>query len=199
MDEKLYRIEFENQRSVPVRVEENGRLMLTLQPGQTATIEAWDPSVMYAPFRKVTYKRDGSVSVRENPDWTSPTAADRWTIDLLNEDADTLQSIRVGGQLVELYRGIPRTVPLEIHDPLIWYKRIAFVDEDEVVPHPRNPNYVQRTRQLKMKRTPRSKRDLRKIKEQRAEAERQRVERVIAREVPNDVNAAFAGDDNAEV
>jgi hypothetical protein len=199
MDEKLYQVEFENQRSAPVRVEENGRTMLVLQPGQTAVIEAWDPSVMFARFSRVVYKRDGSVSVRENPEWRSPIAADRWTLDLLNADSDTMQSLRVNGEPTELYRGIPRTVPVDPEDPLIWYRRITFVEEDETVPHPRNPRYVQRVHKLRMKKTLRSKRDLRKIREEMAEVERQRAERAIARELPPDVTSALAGAEDAEV
>ena len=178
-----------NKRSSRVEVEDYGRTMFFLQPGKECSIESWSPLTTYSRYSRIVFEQDGQVSAKENPDWEPPYEG--WAIDLINGQ-DIPQSVRVTipigivvfgivNEFVSVPPGLARTIPLDIHDPLVKFKSVEWRLVKEKLPVQGFPNYIEERETMKRIMIPRAERDVEKIRKQieneKLEAERIRAER----------------------
>ena len=185
-DEKTYRTEFINKRSERVIVQEFRKHFLILGPGETLALEAWDPKTTYAPFSKVTYLPEGRVEVRRNGDWENPYP-DQWTIELVNTDGHDLELLQLEpgtGEFVVVYRGIPRVAPVSIISGEIFYRKIEWRFVKHKVRNPDNPDYLVTQIKLEKVKEVRSRRDLKKIRDTIAEAEKAKIDKAMDERFP---------------
>lgn len=178
-----------NKRSSPVCIEEYGRTMFILQPGQECFIESWTPFTTFSRYCKIVYERNGEVSAKENPDWKCPYEG--WTTDLINgQDISQAMRIKIPKDVVvfglvdgfiTVPAGLARIVPLDIHDPLVKFKAVEWRLVKEKLPVLGFPNYMEEREAVKKIIVPRAEREVEKIRRQleneELEAERIRADR----------------------
>jgi len=178
-----------NRRSSTIQVEEYGRTIFFLQPGKECFIESWSPLTTYSRYSRIVFEQSGQVSAKENPDWKRPYEG--WAIDLINGQ-DIPQSVRVTipigvvvfgivNDFVSVPPGLARTIPLDIHDPLVKFKTVEWRLVKEKLPVVGFSNYMEERETMKRIMIPRAERDVEKIRKQieneKLEAERIRAER----------------------
>jgi hypothetical protein len=183
---KTYETEFVNKTDAHKKICEYGRVLMELEPGQTGTAVSTLPTTTYARFSKVVFEKDGSVSVKENQDWEPPALAHgQFATEILNIDGAELESMRVNGEPVQCYKGIPRLVYPTLEDPLVYYKSLTFRNVTKKVPALGMPEYLVAKTSVAMVKEPRSKRDCQKIKSMIEDRIKYQVGRSII--VPRDV------------
>jgi hypothetical protein len=173
-EEPLFVTTLVNKRSSPVRVEEYGRTMFILKPGQECFIESWSPLTTYSRYSKVIFERNGDVSAKESPDWKCPYEG--WTTDLINGQ-DISQGVRIMmprdvavfgtvDGFVSVPGGLVRMVPLDIHDSMVKFKAVEWRLVKEKLPVQGFPNYMEERETIKKIMIPRAEREVEKIRRQ---------------------------------
>lgn len=176
-----------NKRTSPVCVEEYGRTMIILQPGQEGFIESWSPLTTLSRYGRIVYERNGDVSAKENPDWRCPYEG--WTTDLINgQDISQAVRIRIPRDVtvfglidgfITVPAGLARMVPLDIHDPMVKFKSVQWRLVKEKLPVLGFPNYMEERETTRKITVPRGEREVEKIRRQ-LENEELEAERIRA-------------------
>lgn len=182
----IFSTKFENQSDKPVRILENGKVFFRLAPGEQATKHAIDPAKTYAPFSRVTYLKNGEVETKRNSEWTPPAywGPDPFITEFLNLSKVEVQGIRVNGELVDVYRGVPRFTPItQLNSEFALVAKAVWKDVERKEPDPATRNLYMRTIIVtEMVKTPRSNSDLKDIEKRlRSQAEGQAKKEVDAK------------------
>jgi len=186
-EEPLFVTTLVNKQSSPVRVEEYGRTMIILQPGQECFIESWSPLTTYCRYSRIVFERNGDVSAKENPDWKCPYEG--WTTDLINgQDISQAVRIRIPRDVtvfglvdgfITVPAGLARMIPLDINDPMVKFKAVEWRLVKEKLPVLGFPNYMEERETVKKVMVPRAEREVERIRRQ-LENEELEAERIRA-------------------
>jgi len=117
---QYFETEFINKRKSTVIVEEEGRELLRLEPGQKKFVESRDASTSYAAWSKIVYRENGKVDLHENHAWKFPLPEDKLMLTILNIDGKDTEQFYMSGNTFEpvlAYKNVPRFVAVDIHDP----------------------------------------------------------------------------------
>jgi len=140
MTEQTFETVIRNERKTGVALwDHRGIGMAIVGPGQSETIETWNPNTVLAPFATVTYKEDGSIQTTPNPAYPAPKS--RWLLTVLNVDGHDPQRRIIAGREVCLPKGLWRTFELEADDPLSQYGRMEIKVVRETKPSLLFPDY----------------------------------------------------------
>jgi len=137
-----------NEGKNPLVVYERFGPLLSIWPGNERTIETDDPEGMYAPFDRVTWLESGEVKIERRPGWKEPLKG-RWTIKCLNLHGKAVEERGIGGSVVVLPRGIPRTVEVQLLDSMVIFKSLAIKSVAVNEPNPRHPHYLSTRHEVK--------------------------------------------------
>lgn len=157
---------FKNESESPVRVLEDGKLFFRLAPGQTVTKYAIDGGKTYAPFAKVTFTKKGEFEVEKNKAWNPPEYwKDCPITEFINLAGAEVESLRIDGELCEVYRAVPRYWPIHrLNNPYALVARVEWQERTREVPDPLLGNmYLKTLRETVMVKTPRPKREIESI------------------------------------
>lgn len=181
----IFSTKFENQSDKPVRILENGKVFFRLAPGEQVTKHAIDPIKTYAPFSRVAYLKNGEVETKKNPDWKQPAWwADALVTEFLNLTKVEVQGIRVNGECVDCYRGIPRYTPItQLNSEFALVAKVVWKYAERKEPDPATRGLYMRTVTVaEMTKTPRPNSELKDIEKRlRSQAEGQAKKEVDAK------------------
>ena len=131
-----------NERKNPLIVYEKWGPLLSIWPGNEKTIETDDHDGMYAPFTKVTWLKSGEVVFSQRWGYRESQLG-RWTIRCLNLNGHESEQRVIGGAVVLLPRGIPRTIEIPVlGDPLMTFKSLTIKRVEVTEPNSRHPHYL---------------------------------------------------------
>jgi hypothetical protein len=149
---------------VPVR-SSTGRVIMVLPPKKEIVICIWDPSNIYAPLEKVVWEKGGKISTTRRSGFEDPVDQAPFSILLDNRDGAESESIKISDQYVEVIKGIPRRVAVDIRiDPLAIYKAVQWVKKTVKEPIPGNKNYLITRQIIEKILVPRKKSEIKAIK-----------------------------------
>ena len=188
----LFETELINKTDGEKIVLEYRKEMLRLGPSETKRIHSIVPTTSYARYSRIVFEKDGSVSHKVNPKWAPPPSWEgRWVLEIVNE-AHEHEVLRVNGESVSAYRGVPRLAPVDLDDPLVWVKRLIIREAVERMQDGCHPGYLKEQRRVVSVRELRPKRDLLAIKARLDELVKAKAMRPYA--VPLDVKAKLQED-----
>lgn len=161
---KVFTTKFENKTDATVRILEDGKVFFRLAAGGTTERHAVDGGKSYAPFTQVTFKKNGEIEVDKNKAWTPPEywGKDCLITEFINLGSNEVEALRVDGELVECYRGVPRLFPIHrLNNPYALVARVVWCDGTREVPDPLLGNmYLKTISVTEIVKTPRSKREI---------------------------------------
>jgi hypothetical protein len=155
----------EDEESVLIRAE-NGRSLVRLQPGQKVILEMFDARCIYSRFKKIVFEEGGEVKLTENHRWKSPYNGR--TIELYNRHSPATQAVTLGGKEVYAFPGIPVIAEVALQDGDVFYKSIRWERTTKKRPKEGFPGYSEVVTQLECIREPRSEKEIRELRLQRA-------------------------------
>ena len=183
---------------VPVR-SATGRVIMVIPPKREIIICIWDPSNLYAPLEKVVWEKGGKISTTRRSGFDDPVDKAPFSILLDNRDGSESESLRINDQYVEVIKGIPRRVAVDIRiDPLAVYKAVRWVRKTVKEPAPGNKNYLITRHIIEKILVPRKKSEIKAIKKL-LEAEAVETARKDAERRFHGVEGVEETDDGAEV
>jgi len=181
MERTYYETEFKNKRKENVHVQENRRTLCIVPPGESRFVESFDPRTTYARWFKLTFKDDDKISFDENHTWKWPHGTSL-CLEALNIDGAPTESFPVAGEYYYCYKGIPRLVPVDIHD-----RKWVFIARLEwrLVEHRiKDGDYYIKKSVLEMIKTPRSRKECRAIEKQLEDAAVEKARREVQARFP---------------
>ncbi|MCJ7588871.1 MAG: hypothetical protein MUQ00_13360 [Candidatus Aminicenantes bacterium] len=153
-----------NKTKSTIVVNEGGRELLRLEPSQKKFVESRDPGTTYAPWSRIIYEKNDTVTLKENHDWRFPLQAGQLMLTIINRDGHDIEQFYLSGNTLEpvlAYKNIPRYCCVNIHDPT-W----AFISKLEIklVEHTeKNGDYIVRKSVVEKVKTMRSKSEIKAI------------------------------------
>jgi len=164
-DGEVLRTDFENKRPDPARVVyQDGSTLFYLAAGGKSFVEMWSPAAFYAPWSRVTFEKDGTISLKHRSGYEDPLKEAPWVLELVNKDGSPDESVRVGGETLSVLKGFPIRVSLQLHDPLIYYQRLEWVTIKEKIRDRTTPEYLVWTTRVECRKVLRKKSEIAKIK-----------------------------------
>jgi len=125
-DEQTFKTTLRNEmKKKAVILWDGGGGLGLLGPGQSRTLEGWNPEGLYSPFSEVVWKEDGSIVTLPNPDFPAPKS--RWLITCLNKAGSEIERRLIGHREVVLPRGLERTFELPPEDDHAIHARMEIV------------------------------------------------------------------------
>jgi len=159
---QYFRTTFENKSKGTIFVNEDGKELLRLEPGQKKFVESKSAVTSYSPFERIVYEKDGTMKLTENPDWKWPGPPDQLMLTILNTDGAGSELFHVAaGEPVICYRGVPRYVAIPYWDAEWRYVEkleIKFIEHIE-----KTGDYIKRKNVLEFVKTMRSKKEIASI------------------------------------
>lgn len=177
----LYATKLVNDSDDAWPVYEKGKRVTVVPPHKESLIESWRPDTDFARYEKIVRAKDGHLICYENPAWQSPWQG--FLLDLINDAGAPEETIYVvmpnpavygASDTITVQRGIPKSVPLNVQDPLIKYRAIRWQRVERRVPVP-GTKYFNRVMELVKELVPRSEHDLKNVLKERQEIERERL------------------------
>ena len=184
MERTYYETEFCNKRKGNVHVHESGKILCIVPPGESRFVESFDPRTTYARWSRVIFK-DSKVDFDENREWRWPYG-DKLCLEALNIDGVETESFSAAGTFWWCYRGIPKLIPVDIHDrEWVFIARLEwrFVEHKE-----KDGDYFKTIKKLEMVKTERSRKEIKKIKEQLLDEAIEKTKREMAQRFPKSVD-----------
>jgi len=120
----MYITTLKNEGKKPVVVFEHWGPMIALLPGDLKTIEADSADAMYAAYERVVWLASGEVRLTRRSGFKPPELG-RWKISCLNMNGADAERRLIGGSVVLLPRGIPRTFEVPLADPMVRFKTLT--------------------------------------------------------------------------
>ena len=129
MTEKSFVTTLTNDTKKSLEVmEQDGSILVVLEPGQSFNVESRNPRTMYARWSHVTWKRDGSVSFLMRTDWREPDRG-RWVLTCLNQDGEAKEFRQIGEERICLPKGIPVIVTCLLTSDLVMFRSLTIVSK----------------------------------------------------------------------
>lgn len=148
MTEQTFETLIRNERKTGVVLwDHRGSGMMVLGPGNSETIETWNPGTLFAPFSSVVYREDGTIETTPNPEYPAPKS--KWLLTVINLDGHDPQRRIIGGREVCLPKGLHRTFELEVEDPMAVYCKMEIKLIMERKPSSFFPDYNEFVDELK--------------------------------------------------
>jgi hypothetical protein len=160
MIEKLFKTRLENKREIPVIVEEYGRILLKIGPGEVRNIESRSPMTSYAPWSEIVFSGTDKISFTENKEWEFPWP-EMLMLTVLNVDGQACEGLYFGGKLYDCYRGIPRFVPISYADKNFYF--VERLEKRLVERKVKDGDFLVKKMVLENIKTLRSKREIKEI------------------------------------
>ena len=158
--------EVENKSDAIVSLHtERGRMLLQLEPKGKVILEMNSALALYARFKHVIFQENGKIEVAENGQWRLP-----WngrTILLHNIDGHMIESVTLNGKTVYAPKGLPIVAEAAITDADVFHKAISWKKVLTKRPMEGFPGYTETVEELKMIKTPRDKKELEHIRQER--------------------------------
>jgi hypothetical protein len=169
-----FETEFVNKRETAVEVQENGRVLLRLEPGQSKFVESSSAKTSYSPWYKIEFRDKGRVELYENKAWVWPYP-DVLMLTALNEDGAASEGLQVDGKYWECYKGIPRYIPIAITSTWAFTSLVKCVEVEEKV---KDGDYFKTVKELRWVKEARSRKETRDIERElvRAAVEKAKAE-----------------------
>jgi hypothetical protein len=140
MDEQIFKTTIRNERKTGVVLwGRNGQGMGMVAPGDSVTLNAWNPDTPYSAFVEIIYKNDSVVELVENPFWEKPKG--RWLLTALNRDGREMERRIIAGREMVLLKGIPIQVVTPCDDPWAIYSRMEIQEVRERGEHSQHSGY----------------------------------------------------------
>lgn len=181
MDRIYFETEFKNKRKENVHVHESGKILCIVPPGESRFVESFDARTTYARWFKLTFKDDDKITFDENSAWKWPYGTSL-CLEALNIDGVETESFSVAGTFWWCYRGVPRFVPVDIHDrewAFIARLEWKFVEHKE-----RDGDYFKTVKKLEMVKTQRSRKEIKAIEKQLLDEAITKTKREMAQRFP---------------
>jgi len=185
MERTYYETEFKNRRKGNIHIHEGGKILCIVPPGESRFVESFDPRTTYARWYKLTFKDDDKIAFDENHTWKWPYG-DSLCLEALNVDGVETESFSVAGTFWWCYRGIPKLIPVDIHD-----REWAFIARLEwrLVEHKeKDGDYFKTIKKLEMVKTERSKKEIKNIEKQLLDEAIEKTKREMAQRFPKSVD-----------
>jgi len=164
-DGPTFRTVVKNASAGEMRVlTDQGTEWFMLSPGAEVCLVSWSPRTRLAPFSKLTYEKDGRLSVTRRFGFKDPAEEAPYSILLDNRDGAESESLMIGGEYVEAHRGLPRLVAVPLVDPKVVYKAIRWVKKTVKVPAPGHRDYLITRQIIEKVMVPRKASEIRAIK-----------------------------------
>jgi hypothetical protein len=160
-----YETEFVNKRKEQVTVMENGRVLLTLQPGESKFIESFDPKTSYSPWYRLTFKDEGVVKLEENRAWKFPYPG-QLRLTAINEDGVICEGLRIDQTLYDCYLQIPRYIPVDYRSPWAFFEKVRYVQQEEKV---KDGDYFRTVKKLEWIKERRNRKEIKDIEKRLVE------------------------------
>lgn len=133
VEEKAFETVFENKTDQPVKVfADSGRIFFAVGPKGSTLLESYAQWTMYSRYKRITFKKDGGIDLDENGKWKNPYPL---SVELINLDGAPIEAVQLGGQSVNVVKGIPRFA--EVHADEVdaryrsfTWRRIKIKEED---------------------------------------------------------------------
>lgn len=138
-----YVTEFVNNRSKEVPVWESKFAILRVPAKGKSVLISWSNGTTYAPFRQITFEKDGRTSVSWRPHFPDPLANAPYTILLDNQDGANSETLKIGDNFVEVLKGIPKRVAVDIDSAQVVFKKIVWKKRVVKIPIEGNKNYLE--------------------------------------------------------
>jgi hypothetical protein len=156
---------------------DNGAKFFTVGADMKVLLESYDQRAMYSRFKKVTFKKDGRIDLDENHKWKNPYEL---SIELRNEDGVPQEALTLGGHDVIAIKGIPRFVEVKLEEAAVFYKSFCWKRVKEKRERPSLPGYFDYVEGVRLIKEPRSEKEIRGLRAERArlvdwEAEREKA------------------------
>lgn len=181
MDRTYFETEFKNKRKENVHVHEGGKILCIVPPGESRFVESFDPRTSYARWFRVVFSGDDKISFDENHTWRWPYPG-MLRLEALNIDGPPTESFSVAGTFWQCYKGVPRYVPIDVHDTA-W----AFIARLEwrLVEHKvKDGDYIIKKNVLEMVKTERSRKEIKNIEKQLLDEAIAKTKREMERHFP---------------
>ena len=180
---EYWETEFVNKRKSPVDVQEDGRTLLTLQPGEAKFMESQSAFTSYAAWYKIVFK-DDKVDLHENKAWSAERAwPGQLVLTILNSAGAPCENFYVGGVLQNCYQGIPKFIPVTFDDAewnFVARMEIKMVEHTE-----HQGDYIIRKNVVEKVKTMRSKSEIKAIEKRLYDKAMMAVKLDLKRRFPN--------------
>jgi len=179
---QIFETKFENRRKETVRVWEQGRVMLTIKPGEVRHVESTSPFTTYAPWKAITFSGEDKIHFSDNPDFTFPWPG-KLRLEAVNLDGAEVERMNFGtSQYYDLYKGIPRFIPID-YDNINWYW-IEKVEKKFRVESSRQGDHIVKLRILHLEKTLRSRKEVKAIEARLVAEAQERAKKETERSFP---------------
>jgi len=160
----VYSTEFINHRVDEVPVWEFGKVILSVPSKGKSVLSSWSNGTTYAPFSKVVFEKDGKISTSRRYGFDDPLKDAPYVIELENVDGADSESLRIGDNFVEVLRGIPKRVTVNIDDAQVVFKKIVWKKRVVKIPIEGNKNYLETRTIVERRMVPRKASEIKAIK-----------------------------------
>jgi len=165
--EVLFATIFENKTDqARLVLADNGMKFFTVGAGEKVLLESHTPEAMYSRFKTVTFKKNGAVELDKNSKWKNPWPL---SVELINEDGASIEGVFLGGQHVNVIKGIPRYAEVRLDEDAALYKSFTWKRIKVKKTRPTLPGYFEETEEIHIIKEPRSEKELKELRRQRAE------------------------------
>ncbi len=181
-ENKLFATKLVNDSDADWPVYEKGKRVTVVPPHKEGLIESWLPDTDFARYEKIVRANDGHLTCYENPAWQSPWQG--FLLDLINDAGAPEETVYVvvpnpavygPSDTITVQRGIPKSVPLNVQDPLVKYRAIRWHMVERRISKP-GTKYYTRALELVKELIPRSEHDLKNVLKARQEIEQGRLD-----------------------
>ena len=180
----VYRTDLVNKRDCDAVLREDGKAFIRLKPKVESFVESWSPHTNYAPYKTVTFEKDGTISLGRRHNFPDLLKDAEFVLELINVDGSDSETIRVNDQFVTVERDLPKRISVRIDDPLVVYKRIQWKRRTVKVPCASHKNYLETRTVLEKQMIQRKASEIRKIKKHFADEALEEVRKSNERRFP---------------
>ena len=197
-DGPTYSTEFINNRSEDVPVWEGKWAILTVPAKGKSVLVSWANWTQYAPFRQITFEKDGRISVSWRHNFPDPLKNAPWVLLLDNQDGANSETLKIGDNFVEVLKGIPKRIAVNIDSAQVVYKKVQWCTRTVKVPNPRDKNYLITRTICERVMVPRKKSEIAKITKYLRDQALKAAQKDVERRFPG-IEGGPETDDDSEV
>lgn len=138
-----YVTEFVNNRSKEVPVWEGKFAILRVPAKGKSVLVSWSNGTTYAPFSKICFEKDGRTNVSWRHGFDDPLKNAPYVLLLDNQDGANSETLKIGNNFVEVLKGIPKRIAVDIDAAQVVFKKIVWKKRVVKIPIEGNKNYLE--------------------------------------------------------